>query len=93
MALKDLSHAAERQALSLLLDGFLKKVNNAQDEEARKETWLKLFDAVEKRYSNVIDPKRVEKAKQDVRDNGRWIKYLNRIAQEIQLRDSVADSV
>lgn len=82
MALKDLSHAAERQALSLLLDGFLKKVNNAQDEEARKETWLKLFDAVEKRYSNVIDPKRVEKAKQDVRDNGRWIKYLNRIVDE-----------
>ena len=47
MALKDLSHAAERKAFSVAIDKFLKNVSK-KDVSERTETYIKLINVAAK---------------------------------------------
>ncbi|MBQ5431588.1 MAG: radical SAM protein [Lachnospiraceae bacterium] len=82
MALKDLSHAAQRQAFSVGIDNFLKHLNR-KDREERIATYQKLVDAAGKFWGEGTDTKKLEAVKKDMADpDNRWIRFINRVLDE-----------
>lgn len=82
MAIKDLSHAAERQAFSVAIDGFLKHLNK-KDENGRTETYLKLVDVAGKFWGKGANKKKLEAVKKYISNpENRWVKFINRVIDE-----------
>jgi MoaA/NifB/PqqE/SkfB family radical SAM enzyme len=82
MAIKDLSHAAERQAFSVAIDGFLKHLNK-KDEAGRTETYLKLVDLAGKFWGKGANKEKMEAAKKYISNpENRWVKFINRVIDE-----------
>lgn len=75
-----LAHAAERTAFSVAIDGFLKHLDKQDD---RTETYLKLVDLTKKFWGKEgTNEETLNKVKQNIKDNGRWIQFLNRVVDE-----------
>ncbi|MBQ6360095.1 MAG: radical SAM protein [Lachnospiraceae bacterium] len=78
--LLDLSHAAQRQAFTILVDGFLKHLNQAEN---RAQTYVKIVDAVGKFQAGGVKPETLEAVKKAVQDpDNRWMRFINRIVDE-----------
>ncbi len=77
---ENLTHAAERQAFSVLIDGFLKHLDKVED---RGKTYAGLVDAAAKFYSDGVDPNTLSKIREIVQDpNNRWMRFINRVIDE-----------
>lgn len=82
MALRDLSHAAERQAFSAGIDQFLKHLNK-KDASDRVKTYQKLVDAAGHFWGKDADTKKLEAVKKAMADpDNRWIRFINRVLDE-----------
>ena len=72
--LLDLSHAAQRQAFTILVDGFLKHLNQAEN---RAQTYVKIVDAVGKFQAGGVKPETLEAVKKAVQDpDNRWMRFI-----------------
>ena len=67
MALKDLSHAAERKAFSVAIDKFLKNVSK-KDVSERTETYIKLINVAAKFWGDDASSEKFEAVKKAVSD-------------------------
>ena len=77
---KNLTHAAERQAFSVLLDGFLAHLNRTED---RTATYLKLVDAAEHFYGNKARKEKLDAVRKAIQDpDNRWFRFINRVVDE-----------
>ena len=77
---ENLTHAAERQAMSVLIDGLLKTIKNSDD---RTETYLKIVDIAAKFYGKGATADKLDAVRAAIKDpNNRWFKYINRIIDE-----------
>ncbi len=77
--MSNLSHAAERQAFSVMLDAFWKNLSKKED---RTETYLKLVDTAERFWkdSNHETMNRIREYLSN--PENRWVKFLNRVIDE-----------
>ncbi|MCR4842666.1 MAG: radical SAM protein [Eubacterium sp.] len=80
LAVKNLSHKAERKAVSLALDPFIKSLSN---KEKRADTYVKLVDLAQKFIGTGKDDKSFEAVRQIVQDpDNRWMRFINRVVDE-----------
>ena len=78
--LENLTHAAERQAMSVLIDGLLKSIKNSDD---RTETYLKIVDLAANFYGKGASKEKLDAVRAAIKDpNNRWFRYINRIIDE-----------
>ena len=74
------SHTAERKAFSLLLDGFIRHLNKAED---RRKVYLQLVDAAGKFYGRAASPETLDHVRAAVQDpDNRWFGFIDRILLE-----------
>ncbi|MEE1334245.1 MAG: pyrroloquinoline quinone biosynthesis protein PqqE, partial [Erysipelotrichaceae bacterium] len=74
---ENISHAAERQAVSLVADQLVKKVKNTKDYQERSEVYLKIVDMAEKFYKDA-KPETFERVRKYVSNpDNRWMKMIN----------------
>ncbi len=79
MAKFDLKYAAEKQAVSLMIDAFLRKVTKSED---RTKTYMDLVGLAEK-FIGDGNQATVAKLKESLSDpDNRWVKFINRIIDE-----------
>ena len=77
---KNLTHAAERQFMSVLADGLYKKVSKAED---RTAAIMDIADVAEMFYGKGIKKESFERVRKGMQDpNNRWMRFLNRIIDE-----------
>ncbi len=77
---QNLQHAAERQAISLMIDGFLKHLAKKED---RSETYLKIVDLAERFYGDGAKKETLDKIREYVSNpDNRWMRFINRIVDE-----------
>ncbi len=77
---ENLSHAAERQFMSTLVDGLYKKISRAED---RTKAYLDILDVAEKFYGKGIKKESFEKVRQGIQNpDNRWMRFLNRVIDE-----------
>ncbi len=77
---QNLSHKAERKAASLLLDQFIKKLD---DKENRAQTYVKIVDLAEKFIGNKENKDKFSAVREIVQDqDNRWMRFINRIVDE-----------
>ena len=77
--MNNLSHAAERQAFSVMLDAFWKNLSKKED---RTETYLKLVDMAEKFWKD-SNPETMNRIRKYLSNpENRWVKFLNRVIDE-----------
>ncbi len=78
---ENMKHAAERQAFSIAIDGFLNHLDKKNYKE-RTETYVKLVNMAEKFFGK-IDENTLNKVRAAVSDpDNRWVKYINKIIDE-----------
>ena len=74
------SHKAQRQAFSILIDRFLKHLDKSED---RTAIYLKLVDEAGKFWGEGADKEKLELVKKAFQDpNNRWVKFINRVVDE-----------
>lgn len=74
---ENISHAAERQAVSLVADQLVKKVKNTKDYQERSEVYLKIVDMAQKFYKDA-KPETFERVRKYVSNpDNRWMKMIN----------------
>ena len=80
-SIEEVKHAAERQAVGVMIDGLIKNLKNSDD---RTKTYLKIVGLAQKYFGKAFPPEKVEKVKKDVSDpDNRWMKFINRTIDEI----------
>ncbi len=80
LSVKTVTHATERQAISLMLDGLLNRLNKAED---RTEVIMKLIDLAGKFYGKAAKPETLDKVRAAAADpENRWFKFINRVLDE-----------
>ena len=80
-SIEEVKHAAERQAVGVMIDGLIKNLKNSDD---RTKTYLKIVGLAQKYFGKAFTPEKVEKVKKDVSDpDNRWMKFINRTIDEI----------
>ncbi len=78
--IKDLTHAAQRQAFSVMLDGFISHLNKTED---RTKTYLKILDAASHFYGKGVKKESLDKVRAALQDpENRWMKVINRVIDE-----------
>ena len=78
-AIQNLTHNAQRAAVSLMLDGLLKHLGKTED---RTETYLKIADLAEKFYGDSAKEK-IDAVREYVKNpDNRWMKVINKIIDE-----------
>ncbi|MCR4694432.1 MAG: radical SAM protein [Pseudobutyrivibrio sp.] len=78
--LENISHSAQRQAFSVIVDKFLKHLDNCED---RTETYVKLVDAAGKFYGDGVKPETLDQVRKVVSDpNNKWVKFINHVIDE-----------
>ena len=83
-AIKEISHKAERKALSLVIDKFLNNLNSVDD---RTETYLKLVDLAQRFIGNDENKAKFDAVRKIVQDQDyRWIRFINRVVDETDPR-------
>ena len=80
-ALTNVTHAAQRQAFSVLIDSFLDHLDKTED---RTKTYLKLVDEAERFWGkNAADPEKLEAVRRAFKDpDNRWVKFINKVVDE-----------
>ena len=77
---KTITHAAERQAFSLMLDGFISHLNKSED---RTQTYLKLVDAAERFYGKGVKKETLQNVREAILSgNNRWIRFIDSVVTE-----------
>lgn len=77
---QQLTHQAERQAISVMLDGFLKHLKSKED---RTETYLKIVDLAEKFYGAGANKDTLNAVREYVKNpENRWMRFINRVVDE-----------
>ena len=78
---ENITHAAERQAISVVVDGVIKTLNKSGSHEARTETYRKLVDISEKFYGDSPEEKaKLARIKEYVSNpENRWMKLINNV--------------
>jgi MoaA/NifB/PqqE/SkfB family radical SAM enzyme len=75
----NLAHAAERQAVSLVIDKLLKNIHNAED---KQEAYEKIINLAEKFIGNDKNKDTFNKVREIVKDkDNRWIKMITEIIE------------
>ena len=75
----NLAHAAERQAISVMLDGLLKHLNNTDDKE---KTYLKMVDLAQKFIGNDENKDRFDSARNAIeKGDNRWLNMITGILE------------
>lgn len=78
--MQNLTHAAERQAISVMLDGFLKHLKSQDD---RTKTYLQIVDLAEKFWGNGANRETIAKVREYVQNpDNRWMRFINRVVDE-----------
>ena len=76
----NLTHAAQRQAFKVLIDGCLKHLNKQED---RTKTYLQLVDQAQKFYGDGASQETIERVRKNIQDpDNRWMKFINKIIDE-----------
>ena len=77
----NISHAAQRQAFSVLIDKFLGHLDKTDD---RTKTYLKLVDEAERFWGKkAADPEKLEAVRRAFKDpDNRWVNFINRVLDE-----------
>ncbi len=79
-AIENIQHAAERQALSVMLDGLIGHLNKAED---RTATYMKIVDIAGQFYGKGVKPETLEAAKAYFSNpENRWVKMLNHVLDD-----------
>ncbi|MBR4250204.1 MAG: radical SAM protein, partial [Verrucomicrobia bacterium] len=79
-AIENIQHAAERQALSVMLDGLIGHLNKAED---RTATYMKIVDIAGQFYGKGVKPETLEAAKAYCSNpENRWVKMLNHVLDD-----------
>ena len=77
---QNLQHAAERQTISVMIDGFLKHLAKKED---RTETYLKIVDLAERFYGDGAKKETLDKIRAYVSNpDNRWMRFINRVVDE-----------
>ena len=77
---KEIGHAMERQAFSVLVDRMYSGIAKSTD---RTRTFLQLVDAAGKFYGKAATPETLELVRSAFRDpDNRWVRFLNKIIDE-----------
>ena len=80
LSVKKVTHAAERQAFSVVLDRLLKKIEKSEN---RTEEIIKIIDMAQPFFGKAADPKTIENIKAAAADpENRWFKFINRVLDE-----------
>ena len=79
---ENLTHAAERQAISVIIDGLIKTLNKADSHEARTDTYLKLVDVASHFYGPEAQDKIDAVRKYVSNPNNRWMKLINSVIDD-----------
>ena len=75
----NIAHAAERQAISVMLDGLLKHLNNTDDKE---KTYLKIVDIAQKFIGNDENKGKFDQARTTIKNgDNRWFKMMTEILE------------
>ncbi len=75
---KEISHKAERAAVSALIDTLLKE--RSKD---REKTYEKILDLAKRFYGKGISDEAYEKAAKGIKDpNNRWIRFIDKVLDE-----------
>lgn len=76
----DIKHKAERHTMSLIVDHYLKDIQNP---DTRRETYLKLVDYAEKFYGSGAKKENIERVREAFQDpNNRWVNYISKVVEE-----------
>lgn len=80
---ENITHKAERQAMSVLADQLLKTLNKAKDYQERSETYAKIVDVAAKFYGKAAPKETLDAVKAYVSNpDNRWMRVLNHIIDE-----------
>ncbi|MBP7059689.1 MAG: radical SAM protein [Lachnospiraceae bacterium] len=75
----NLAHAAERQTISVMLDGLLKHLNNTDD---KAKTYLKMVDMAQKFIGNDENKDRFDSARNAIeKGDNRWLNMITGILE------------
>ncbi len=75
----NLAHAAERQTISVMLDGLLKHLNNTDD---KAKTYLKMVDLAQKFIGNDENKDRFDSARNAIeKGDNRWLNMITGILE------------
>ena len=79
---QNLTHAAERKAVSAILDGLWNHLSHTEAED-RYNTFVKLINLTEKFIGNENNKETFNKVREVAKDpNNKWMRYLNQIIDE-----------
>lgn len=80
---ENITHKAERQAMSVLADQLLKTLNKTKDYQERSETYAKIVDVAAKFYGKAAPKETLDAVKAYVSNpDNRWMRVLNHIIDE-----------
>ncbi len=75
----NIAHAAERQAISLMLDGLVKHLNNNDN---KVNTYMKIVDLAGRFYGKAATPEKLDAVRAALQDpNNRWTRMINDIIE------------
>ncbi len=73
-------HAAERQAVGILVDTLLKQLKNKED---RTDSYLKILDLAAKFYGKTATPETLNRVRAAIQDpDNRWIRFIDTVIDE-----------
>lgn len=79
--IQELGHAAERQAIGVVIDGLVRDVKKSSD---KRKTYLKFMDLAEKFYGKSFTPEKIAAVKAAIQDpDNRWMKFIDKTIDEI----------
>ena len=75
-----ITHAAERQAFSMIADHYIKNLNKAED---RTQVYLKLVDHAERFYGDGVSKETINAVREAFRKGeNRWVRFIDRVVRE-----------
>ena len=79
--IQELGHAAERQAIGVVIDGLVRDVKKSSD---KRKTYLKFMDLAEKFFGKSFTPEKIAAVKAAIQDpDNRWMKFIDKTIDEI----------
>lgn len=78
--IQQVTHHAERKAVSTMVDSFLKHLDKSEN---RQETYLKIVDMAGKFYGKAATQDKLDRVRSAIKDpNNRWFHYIDKIVAE-----------
>ena len=80
-SIAEVKHAAERQAVGVMIDGLIKNLKNSDD---RTKTYMNMVGLAQKFFGKAFTPEKVASVKAAIQDpDNRWMKFINKTIDEI----------